>query len=637
MKKGILFSLLLLLISKLAMAQKQEPRLVLPIGHTGRINKYVFTNDNKYIITQSEDHTVRIWDAISGIELRVLEGINSSGGEKYYSTRYMGGMRSLSNIEFASFDYAPKSNKVVSSFGDNTVQLSDFETSKIEKVFKGHDLPISNVVFSKDEKYLATASLDSSIIVWDVQSGKEIAKLIGHKNWVNSVEFSSDNKKLLSASDDGTAILWDIISETVIKVIDKGVGIELAKFSNNNKYIFTRTMRGSSFNIWDLSISKSIYELNFNKESSQSVRSSQFILGDDNILLQYNIGGKARIINYKTNSILKEFFGVYNSVISSDNRYLALSRSDTLCIYDTKTWEVRESVFPSIIERLVFSPDSKRLVVDFYQNTFIWDVEKNDKICAIGIGDSRQVDNLKISSAKKIVHIARRREFRTGIIKSWDFLTGKAIEYQKGKFDDFKKTKQGVLYTFSKDSIYFYDGESNRFIQKFKNYSSNIENGKTNYYYLYKDSSDNVNNSVLKEAIFSNNLKWFYTIEDSNIRVWDVLKGKSKHLLKGHLGSINTSSFSNDNRFLVSSGTSTQYTSIRVWDFKNGKQIAEIIGKGNDFHISQDSKFILAYYKYSEGNSDITIWDYELKKEIRVLKGHKYGISDLIYCNARKR
>jgi WD40 repeat protein len=91
MKKGILFSLLLLLISKLAMAQKQEPRLVLPIGHTGRINKYVFTNDNKYIITQSEDHTVRIWDAISGIELRVLEGINSSGGEKYYSTRYMGG------------------------------------------------------------------------------------------------------------------------------------------------------------------------------------------------------------------------------------------------------------------------------------------------------------------------------------------------------------------------------------------------------------------------------------------------------------------------------------------------------------------------------------------------------------------
>jgi WD40 repeat protein len=649
MKKGILFSLLLLLISNLALAQKQEPRLVLPIGHTDLISKYVFTNDNKYIITQSKDHTVRIWDAITGIELRVLEGVKSTGGLQAFQCRYKYGMISTLNSHLASFDYAPKSNKVVSSFGDNTVQLSDFETSKIEKVFKGHDLPISHVVFSKDEKYIATASLDSTIIVWDVQSGKEIAKLFGHKNWVNSVEFSSDNKKLLSASYDGTVIIWDIQSADKLQIIDNEYGLELAKFSNDNKYIFFQTVKGSSLTVFELVSEKSIYKYLVTEDKDhQFILNSEFINQDNNILLNLN-KGNVRIINLTTNKIIKEFFGVSNAVMSNDNNFLALSRSDSLCIYDAKTWQVRESVIPSIIKKLVFSPDSKRLVVDFYKNTFIWDIEKNVKICAIGKGNSKHVDNLKILSNNQVVHTTRDIAHDEGnIVKSvnqkWNLESGKNIEFKKGKFDNFKKTDQGILFTFSKDSIYFYDGESGRFIQKFKNYARNYnsETGKTDYYFSYEDSASNVDQSIFNDAVFSNDLKWMFTIEDSNIRVWDVLESKSKYLLRGHLGHVNTLSFSNDNSYLVSSGTSTfngenwiPDTTIRVWDFKNGKQIAEIIGKGKDFFISisKDSRYILAYSNYTEGNSDISIWDYELKKEIRVLKGHKYGISDFIFSH----
>ena len=51
-------------------------------------------------------------------------------------------------------------------------------------------------------------SSDYTARLWDIQSGKELAKLEGHTNTVRGLAFSPDGSRLATASNDYTAIIW---------------------------------------------------------------------------------------------------------------------------------------------------------------------------------------------------------------------------------------------------------------------------------------------------------------------------------------------------------------------------------------------------------------------------------------------
>ena len=58
--------------------------------------------------------------------------------------------------------------------------------------------------------YVASASRDKTIKLWDVKSGRCVITLIGHDNWVTSLVFHPCGKYLLSASDDKSLRIWDL-------------------------------------------------------------------------------------------------------------------------------------------------------------------------------------------------------------------------------------------------------------------------------------------------------------------------------------------------------------------------------------------------------------------------------------------
>lgn len=55
-----------------------------------------------------------------------------------------------------------------------------------------HQNFVWSVSFSPDGKTLASASLDNTVKLWDVASGRELRTLTGHQNAVRSVSFSPD-------------------------------------------------------------------------------------------------------------------------------------------------------------------------------------------------------------------------------------------------------------------------------------------------------------------------------------------------------------------------------------------------------------------------------------------------------------
>ncbi|MDX2941084.1 hypothetical protein [Streptomyces caniscabiei] len=78
----------------------------------------------------------------------------------------------------------------------------------------GHGGAVYLTSFSPDGKYLATASYDRSVRLWDVADPsrpKALGKpLTGHTSWVSSAVFAPDGRTLASAGDDGTIRIWDV-------------------------------------------------------------------------------------------------------------------------------------------------------------------------------------------------------------------------------------------------------------------------------------------------------------------------------------------------------------------------------------------------------------------------------------------
>ncbi len=74
-----------------------------------------------------------------------------------------------------------------------------------------------SVSISSDNKFIVSGSEDTSIRIWDRESGIQIKELKGHNRWTNSVAISSDNKFIVSGSYDKTIKIWERESGTQLQ------------------------------------------------------------------------------------------------------------------------------------------------------------------------------------------------------------------------------------------------------------------------------------------------------------------------------------------------------------------------------------------------------------------------------------
>lgn len=93
----------------------------------------------------------------------------------------------------------------------DAIRLIDNDTGKQLNEFTGHansDYKLECTMNSKDN-YIYSGSEDYSVYVWDLISGKIVAKLKHDYKVVHSLSFHPDKEKLLSASL-GCVYVWEI-------------------------------------------------------------------------------------------------------------------------------------------------------------------------------------------------------------------------------------------------------------------------------------------------------------------------------------------------------------------------------------------------------------------------------------------
>jgi WD40 repeat protein len=150
---------------------------------------------------------------------------------KYRLTAHQAGVRSI----------AINSNNIaLSASSDSTVKIwninSGFEIGELQ----GHKAEVHAIAFFDDGEFAASGAKDGLIKVWDINNRQVVADLHGHTGLVSGI--ATINNMIISTSFDGTLRLWDWgkSSESTI-LCNVHESIMALKVTSNKKYVVMST------------------------------------------------------------------------------------------------------------------------------------------------------------------------------------------------------------------------------------------------------------------------------------------------------------------------------------------------------------------------------------------------------------
>jgi len=194
--------------------------------------------DGGTLATVGEEGTAILWDALSGEEVLQLSGHEDS----------------IFGVAFG-----PEGERLATAAWDGT-RVWDAVSGESLLVLEG-GASTYDVSWSPDGSILAAANLDGEMILWDAATGEELVQLSGHEGEIIGLAFSPDGQRLATASPDGTARVWDASSgEPLLTLAGEGYGFYDVAWSPDGATLVTVGERSESI-LWDAASGEELLRL----------------------------------------------------------------------------------------------------------------------------------------------------------------------------------------------------------------------------------------------------------------------------------------------------------------------------------------------------------------------------------------
>ena len=461
-------------------------------GHDSPVLSVTFSPDGRQLLTGSSDRTARLWDRSTGRELR----------------RFQGHSGSINAVAFSR-----DGRRICTGSMDRTARLWDATTGREIRQFEGHDDRVEAVAFSPDGVQVLTGSYDGTARLWNASTGEQTLRLEGHLSWVHAAAFSPDGKHLLTGGQDHTARLWDRSSGKEVRRFEGHWDpVESLALTLDDRKLL---IASSSGHLWDLTAGKEILRVRGHSNRITAVAFSP----DGQQVATGSWDDSARIWDVTTGKELRRFCGHANSVnavsFSPDGHQLLTGSWDgTARLWDAATGAetCRFDEHPHGVEAIALSPDSRWvLTAGTWEDSFrLWDVTAGKEIRRFE-GHSNSVCSVQFSSDAR--HVLSGSCDGTALI--WNVATGKELR----RFDSPNGNVECAA--FSPDGRYLVTGA------------------------------------------------W-----EGPACLWHSASGEMIRQFEGHSGWVNAVAFSSDCSVLL---TGSSDGTIRLWDVATGKELACLI------------------------------------------------------------
>lgn len=186
------------------------------VGHDHGVTSLASDTGGRWMVSGSEDGTVRLWDPRDGQQLRVL-------------ARHKLGVRAVA---------LSGSGHALVGCADGVIRLWDVAGGELLRRLPrdGGRAPTA-VAVSLDGRVAVCASRACELRVWDTSQDAVVHILTGHADQVTSVAVSADGTRAVSGSDDATVRLWNLTTGELAHCIEAhDAAVNAVALSNDGRF-----------------------------------------------------------------------------------------------------------------------------------------------------------------------------------------------------------------------------------------------------------------------------------------------------------------------------------------------------------------------------------------------------------------
>jgi hypothetical protein len=234
---------------------------------------------------------------------------------------------------------------------------------------------VQGVAFAPDGKWLATASDDHTIKLWEPNKQQELQTFKGHTSKINCLAYAPNGKWLATGSDDETVRLWDVQAAQEVRVF-KASRAQTIVFSPDSQRVAAAGF-GAVGKVWDISTGQEVFALKGFKDFIWSLAYSP----DGSTLVAGGEIDTVKLFNAATGQELSRLKTGNPSgrvlAFAPDGKTLAVEQGRiNIVLFDVEK-QTELHLLKGHTSRLisaVFSPDNKRLATGSADGTVkLWD------------------------------------------------------------------------------------------------------------------------------------------------------------------------------------------------------------------------------------------------------------------------
>jgi WD40 repeat protein len=671
--------LLIFLICLLCFTSKaQEPKLMLPIGHTSYVTSIKISPEGNKAITVGQDKKIIFWDIETGFRLADLSNENKEIDDVAFNkngTRILGVLKYVNEKSIPFWNaktgeliarFTHKDNITYSEFSPDQQTVITASYDGLVKIWNANNgnlldsLPVNTLIFkaiySPDGKQIVTAD-GRSIIIWDLIKKAPLLTLDGHTDIVNDITFAPDQSKILSTSYDHSAKLWDSKTGKLIYTINLNDNLE-AHFNADGSALLTKVngLYHKNIKLWDAKNGNLIKTISDDPDEPRFATFSH----DGKIIASGLTTDEVKIWEVQTGKLLytlKEHYGgARRALFTHDDSKLVVGTSST----NTKFWDLKNGSLIADFKgdrngsNIALTPDEKKLITTMGNLAQVWDLEKNILLNQLKGATTNAVEKIDFLEDKKYLITDNAVG---GFTRIWNVESGDMIGGQMYAQNDIERIIYGKGY--NKALVRYKDSRTNEIWdlhngtlisaldKKYSGYqnrwaftpdetklvtaaaSENLINvWDTATGQLIRQIDRKTNKITINHLLITpDNSKLLCIDNESDAIVWDLTTGNETARISNMSGKFfnNFAFIGNKNWFLTS-----DKGNAKIWDINTGDLVMNLLGVKESirlWNISADDKRLLTAEFYQE---NAKLWNLEAKKLIAELPGAKREIGKML-------